>query len=183
MVYILLADGFEEIEALAVADILRRAEIPVKLIGVNNSDYVTGSHNISVKADCPINEADTNFDLVVLPGGSPGYKNLEKSTAVKEMVDYAAENGKYIAAICAAPSIIGKWGYLKGKKACCYPSYENDLVGSSVCFDDVVCDGQFITSRGAGTAHKFAFKIVEILKDEKLSKKIEKSMIYINERV
>lgn len=176
-VYILLENGFEEIEALAVTDILRRAEIPTELVSAKNSEYVTGAHNIVVKTDICIKDV-SDFDMLILPGGYPGYENLENNKFVESLVKTAADNNKYIAAICAAPSILGKWGYLKGKKSCCYPSFEEYLEESDVNFDKVTHDGNFITSRGAGTAHNFAFKIVEVLKNKEIAGKIAKSMIY-----
>lgn len=178
MVYILLANGFEEIEALAVADILRRAEIETKLVSVNEEMAVCGAHNIKVSADITIDEINDNYDMVVLPGGYPGYENLKSSAKVKNTVMNAFENNRYIAAICASPSVIGEWGILNGKKAVCYPSFEDKLIGANVLYDDVACDGKVITSRGAGTAHTFAFKIVEILKDRETADKIKASMIY-----
>ena len=111
MVCILLEEGFEEIEALAVADILRRAEINTNLVSAKNTDYVNGAHSITVKADIKLDEI-TDYDMIVLPGGYPGYENLENNTGVKALVADAHKNGKYIAAICAAPSVLGKWGYL-----------------------------------------------------------------------
>ncbi len=178
MVYILLAEGFEEIEALATADILRRAEIDVFLVSAYNTEYVKGAHNICVKADIMLKDIDESFEMLILPGGAPGYINLENNYFVKETVLKAYDDGKYIAAICAAPSVLGKWGVLKGRKAACYPSFELYLDGAEVVFDDVVHDGNIITSRGAGTAHKFAFKLTEILKDVSVSEKIRESMIY-----
>ena len=177
MVYILLEEGFEEIEALAVADILRRAEICVQLVSAKNTDFVTGSHSITVKADVKISDI-AEFDMIVLPGGYPGYENLENNSDVKKLLEKAEKADKYIAAICAAPSVLGKWGYLNNKTACCYPSFENMLEGSKVTFDRVAHDGKLVTSRGAGTAHDFALKIVEVLKDAETAKKIEDAMLY-----
>lgn len=178
MVYILLSEGFEEIEALAVADILRRAEIETCLVSVSGDDFVEGAHGIAVKADISIKNIDEEYDMIVLPGGAPGYVNLEKSDDVKKAVENAYNKNKYIAAICASPSILGKWGLLKGRKTTCFPSFEEYLYGAEVVFDNVVCDEKIITSRGAGTAHDFAFKIVEILKDKSLAENLRKSMIY-----
>lgn len=178
MVYILLADGFEEIEALAVADILRRASVDAQLVSVSGKDTVCGAHNITVGADVAISDVKSDFDMVILPGGYPGYVNLQKSAEVKKIVEFAVENSKYVAAICAAPSVLGGWGVLKNKKAVCYPSFEDKLTGAKVGYDDVACDGNIITSRGAGTAHKFAFKIVELLKDAETADKIKSAMIY-----
>ena len=178
MVYILLADGFEEIEALAVADILRRASVDVQLVSVSGNKAVCGAHNISVNTDIAVSDVKADFDMVILPGGYPGYVNLQNSVAVKNIVELALKNEKYIAAICAAPSILGAWGILKGKKAVCYPSFEEKLIDAQVGYDDVACDGRIITSRGAGTAHKFAFKLLELLKDKNCADEIAKAMIY-----
>lgn len=176
-ILILLEEGFEEIEALTVVDILRRAELPTKMVSATNSEYVTGAHNITVKTDSKLN-AVSEYDMVILPGGYPGYENLEKNDAVRKLLNDAINSKKYVAAICGAPTVLGKLGYLKGKKACCYPSMENMLIDAEVSFDKVVHDGTIITSRGAGTAHDFAFKIVEILKDKSTADKLRKSMVY-----
>jgi len=176
-ILILLEDGFEEIEALAVVDILRRAELPVKLVSAKNTDYVTGAHSVIVKSDMKINEI-SDFEMVILPGGFPGYANLEQNAQVKALVESAFENNKYVAAICGAPTVLGKWGYLNGKSACCYPSLENNLIGANVSYEKVVCDGNIITSRGAGTAHDFAFKIVEIFKGKEIAEKLRTGMVY-----
>jgi len=176
-VCIILENGFEEIEALAVADILRRADIGCFLVSATNSDYVTGAHSITVEADKKIGEIN-DYDMVVLPGGYPGYENLEKNESVKKLITDAFKNDKYIAAICAAPSILGKWGILNGRKACCFPSFEHFLDSSTVTFDKVTHDDKIITSRGAGTAHNFAFKLVEILKNKETADKLEKIMLY-----
>ncbi len=178
MVYVLLAEGFEEIEALAVVDILRRARIKTELVSVDNKEYVKGAHNITVKSDVFLRSINDDYDLLFLPGGYPGYENLSKNDAVKFLLTRANNENKMIAAICAAPSILGKMGMLKRKSACCFPSFENDLNGAQVLFDDVVCDDNIITSRGAGTAHKLAFKLVEILKNKEEADNLEKTMVY-----
>lgn len=178
MVYVFLANGFEEIEALATADILRRAEIPVTTVGVG-SKTVTGSHQISVVADLTDAEFvyDGGVEMVVLPGGMPGTLELEKSVCVNSAVDRADSEGKYIAAICAAPSILGHKGLLRGKKACCYPGFEDQLIQATVVNDRVVHDGNIITSRGAGTVYEFAAKLVELLRDKETAEKVLASMI------
>jgi len=114
-----------------------------------------------------------------LPGGYPGYVNLENNNEVISAIKNANKNCKIIAAICAAPSILGKLGLLSGKTACCFPSFEKELIGANVVFDDVSIDGNIITSRGAGTSHKLAFKLVEILKDSNTAKELESSMLYV----
>ena len=164
MVVVFLAPGFEEIEALATVDVLRRANIDTLTVGVGGCT-VTGAHGITVTADMA--EADwhvgTEVQAVVLPGGMPGTLNLEASPVVREAVTAAACEGVLLCAICAAPSILGKWSLLNGRHATCYPGFEEYLVGASVQDAAVVQDGPFITSRGAGAALDFGFAIVEYL--------------------
>lgn len=177
MIYVLLADGFEDIEALEPVDILRRAEIDVKTVGVTGKT-VTSSHGITVYADIEIGEIDTgSMDMLVLPGG-PGYSNLESSEAVQELITYATENDIYIAAICASPSIIGKRGLLSGKKYTCFPGYEKYVSGGIYSAEKAVLDGKFLTGKGAGAASDFGFKMVEIFKGKELSEKLKNQMQY-----
>ena len=178
MVYTILANGFEEIEALAVVDILRRAQITVETYSLNDTLSVIGAHDIEVVADKLIKDIDMNFDVIFLPGGYPGYVNLENEPKIPEMLKKANELNKTIAAICAAPSILGKIHLLEGKTACCFPSFEDKLLGANVSYDDVCVSDNIITSRGAGTAHKLAFKLVEIIKDKKTADELRKNMIY-----
>lgn len=177
MIYALLADGFEEIEALAVVDILRRADIDIELVSVNSSKAVTGAHNIIVMADKTIDEIN-EYDMIFLPGGYPGYVNLENSAEVINILAECNNSKRIIAAICAAPSILGKQGMLNNKSACCFPGFENELKGAEVSFDDVVVCENIITSRGAGTAHKLGFKIVELLKGKDVADNLASTMIY-----
>lgn len=181
MIYTLLANGFEEIEALAVVDILRRAQITVKTVSVSDSLTVTGAHDIKILADETLDNADMDFDLLFLPGGYPGYVNLENEPKVIDILNKACKENKIVAAICAAPSILGKAGLLHGKTACCFPSFEDSLKGAKVSFEDVCVSGNIITSRGAGTAHKLAFKLVEILKGKETADTLRDAMIYDNE--
>lgn len=178
MVYILIAEGFEEIEALAVADILRRANIKTILVSVDNKSRVTGAHGISIETDVNISDISDDYKVLFLPGGYPGYENLEKNEKVKELIIDAYNNKKIIAAICAAPSILGHLNLLDGRDACCFPSFEKELIGANVSFDDVVCSDNIITSRGAGTAHKLGFKLVEILTDAQTAQNLSKTMIF-----
>lgn len=160
MIYVFLANGFEEVEAIATIDMLRRAELEVCIVGVGG-DVITGSHNITVGCDLSENlvEPDENLEAVVLPGGMPGTLNLEKSAVVQRFIDYANENNKIIAAICAAPSILGHKGLLNGKKATCFPGFEQELHGAVVLTDSVVRDGNIITGKGAGVAVDFGLEI------------------------
>lgn len=168
MVYLFLADGFEECEALAPLDILRRAGIEVKTVGVTG-EYVTGSHGICVKSDIGTDDVVLNSDLqaVILPGGMPGTLNLEKNGTVQKTIDFANNNGKLICAICAAPQILGHKNLLSGKKATCFPGFEKELYEAEYIKSAVVKDGNIITSIGAGAAFKFGFEILSCLKDRK----------------
>lgn len=177
MIYTLLANGFEEVEALTVVDILRRAEIDVQTVSIYNSKTVTGGHGIAVTADITLSEMKEG-DMVFLPGGMPGVTNLEADKNVIQVLKDYEKNGKYIAAICAAPSILGHLGILKGKKAACYPGFEKDLIGAEVVFDKVVRDRKVLTSRGAGTAAELAFSIVSLLKSKELANTLRSGMIY-----
>ena len=163
MVYIFLADGFEETEALVPIDILRRAGIEAQIVGVTGK-AVAGSHGIKVECDIEIKDASTHgLDAVILPGGMPGTTNLDKNGDVHHFIDYATEQDLVIAAICAAPSILGKKGLLRGKNAVCFPGFEDALEGASVVSEKAVRDGNIITACGAGAAFEFGFLILNAL--------------------
>lgn len=177
MIYVLLAEGFEDIEALGPIDILRRAEIEVKTVGVAGKT-VTSSHGITVIADIEIGEVDaSSMNMLVLPGG-PGHTNLESSQDAQALITYAAENDIYIAAICASPSIIGKRGLLSGKKYTCFPGFEKYVSGGIYSAEKAVLDGKFLTGKGAGAASDFGFKMVEIFKGKELAEKLKNQMQY-----
>lgn len=176
MVYVFLADGFEIIEALAPVDMLRRAKIDVKTVGVS-SEIVTSSCGVGVKCDMTIDEFDFyDVEAVVLPGGMPGTLNLENSSAVQKVIDNANNTNAFICAICAAPSILGHKGLLSGKKAVCFPGFENSLEGRELCHEYVVTDGKFITAKGAGVCIDFGLEIVKQLRNEELANEIRKSI-------
>ena len=176
MIYVFLADGFEEIEAIAPTDILRRAELSVKTVGVTGKN-VTGSHGITVTADMEIKDITTeDMDLVVLPGGMPGTLNLEKNPIVKACVEYCFRNNKYIGAICAAPSILGHMGILEGKNAVCFPGFEGELNCGALAETSVCVDGKIITAKGAGVSVEFGLKLAEIMKDSKTANKLFAAM-------
>ena len=164
MVYLFLAEGFEEIEALTPVDILRRADITVQTVGVSGKQ-VKGSHGIVVEADIVLSEVQLNDDVqaVILPGGMPGTIHLQNSEAVKEAVTFAKENGKFYAAICAAPSVLGQMGYLAGKEAICFPGFEDKLEGATLSEKPVCRDGNCITAKGMGVATEFALALVSAL--------------------
>ncbi len=177
MIYMFLAEGFEEIEAIAPLDILRRAELDIATVGIGRK-VVTGSHGIPVTADVMDAEImpDENCEGIILPGGMPGTLNLEKSKTVDKFLDYAVQNNLIIGAICAAPSILGHKGILNGKKAVCYDGFETQLFGAEIG-DTAVCrDGNIITAIGAGAALEFGFALTEAFGSESMAKKIKDSM-------
>lgn len=179
MVYVLLADGFEEVEAITPIDILRRAGVEVTTVSIKDKT-VTGAHNIPVTADVLVSELNgvTDMEVLMLPGGA-GHELLDASNEAHALINYAHENGKYIAAICAAPSIIGKKMLLSGKKATCFPGFEKYLYGADITGGQVEADGQFITAKGAGAAAEFGFKLCEILKGKETADKLKAVMQYL----
>ena len=178
-VFIFLAEGFEEVEALAVADVLIRAGSDVKLISISDNLLVKGAHCIEVKAKYLLeNIVNEEFDLLFLPGGMPGTRNLGDSEKLKELIIKADKEGKLISAICAAPSVLGKLGLLKNRKATCYPGFEKDLIGAELLSEKVVKDGHIITSRGMGTAIDLGLKLTEIMYDKKTANEIAESIEY-----
>ena len=168
MVYLFLANGFEEIEALAPLDLLRRAGVEVTTVGIGG-DRIQGSHGITVEADIPEGLfTDANPDMIILPGGMPGTKHLDASRTVDAALRSAANTGAYIAAICAAPMVLGKRGYLKGKAAVCFPGFEEYLEGAILQPKSVkvVTDGKIITAVGMGAAVEFGLSLVRVLKGD-----------------
>ena len=163
MVYALLAEGFEESELVVPVDLLMRGGAQVKLVGVN-SKMVVGTHGITLTADCLLQDLNTeDMELLFLPGGQPGVDNLWKSDAVRDLVSQTAEKGIPIAAICAAPMILGRLGLLNGKQAVCFPGCEGDLQGAEVLTVKAVCDGNFITGKAAGAVFEFAAEMLKKL--------------------
>lgn len=176
MVYLLLTDGFEEIEALTPVDVLRRCGAELLTASVSGKQ-VRGAHGITVETDITIDEIDKNaMEMLILPGG-PGHTGL-KTEKVHSLIRYGAENDIYIAAICAAPSVIGELGLLKNRKATCFPGYEAALTGAVISQDKVVCDGIYITAKGAGAASEFAFTLAKLLCGEKKADEIKNAMQY-----
>lgn len=163
-VLVLLANGFEEVEAVTQVDFLRRAGVTVVTAAIGNDLMVTGNFKIPVKADALLAEVNSDdFDMVVLPGGVIGMENLKASKEVKELLIEYNNKEKWLAAICASPKVLGAAGLLENKKAVCYPGHENGLIGAEIAQEDVVIDGKIITSRGPGTSAKFALKLIEVL--------------------
>jgi protein deglycase len=175
--YIFLADGFEEVEAITPIDLLRRAEIEVISTSISNSKTVVGAHKISMQADALF--SDINFedaDLLILPGGMPGTKHLDAHAGLKELIKKHVNEGKLMAAICAAPSILGKMNLLEGKVAVCYPGFEGQLQGASISESKVVQSGKIITAKGAGVAIQFSLQIIESIKGKAVADQIAKSI-------
>ena len=176
---VLLADGFEEIEALTAVDLLRRARIYVDTISISDDYMVAGSHGINVQTEDLFDEVEfAEFDMLVLPGGMPGTLNLgADETVVKTIKRFAAE-GKLVAAICAAPSVLGENHILEGKKATCHPGFEEKLLGAQWLEQPVVVDGNVITSRGMGTAIAFALELVRYFTDDATVEHIRQGLVY-----
>ena len=168
MVYLFLANGFETIEALAVVDMLRRAKIDNETVGVTGKT-VKSSHNIEVVADITIDELNiSNADAIVLPGGMPGTLNLEANSVVQSSIDYCVENKKYVCAICAAPSILGHKGLLKGRNAICFPGFEEDLCGAIISEKYVVSDGTTILGADDKAGIAQILEVEAVLRENKL---------------
>lgn len=177
MVYLFLADGFEEIEALTPVDMLKRAGIDVLTVSINNDKTVTGAHNIKVIADKTTDQVcPCDLDMVILPGGLPGADNLRANKTVQAFVDYASQNNKFLCAICAAPRILGEKGLLNGKKAVCFPGFEQYLKGAIIQDCGCVRDGKIITAKSMGKAVEFSTEIIAALKDEQTAQKIKDSI-------
>lgn len=162
-VVVLLADGFEEVEAVTSIDLLRRAGCDVTVAGVTG-ERVTGAHDMVVAADLPLSSCTGRFDAVLVPGGMPGASNIARSKDAVTLIRMIAESGGVVAAICAAPAVVlAPNGLLDGKEATCYPGYEKEFGNVRFSEDRVVVDGNTITSRGPGTAAEFAIKLIEVL--------------------
>ena len=177
MIYILLADGFEEMEALVPCDILRRADLDVLLVSIGSRKEVTGAHNIKVLADILISDANfEGMEMIILPGGARGTENLQNSRDVQRLIDFCVLSDTYIAAICAAPSILGRRGLLNGKKAVCFPDFQGELTGAALSDKNVCIDGKIVTAKSAGFSDEFAFAIVRLIAGDEAEKKIRAVM-------
>lgn len=177
MIYLFLANGFEEIEALCPLDLLRRAGLEVTTVGIGG-ETVCGSHGITVAADIPDTLFhDSNPDMLILPGGMPGAKNLDESRVVDAALRVAARKGAYLAAICAAPMVLGKRNLLEGKRATCFPGFENELLGATLAEERVVRDGNIITAKGMGVALEFGLALVAALKGEEAAAALRRAVI------
>ena len=178
MIYMFLANGFEEVEALCPLDLLRRAGLSVTTVGVGGADTVIGAHGIAVGADIPDTlYRDASPDMIILPGGMPGTRNLDASRTVESALRASRAKDAYIAAICAAPMILGKRGYLEGKRATCFPGFEEYLTGAILADTRVVRDGRIITAAGMGVALEFGLALVAALKGEETARELRSAVL------
>ena len=176
MVYVLLADGFEEIEALAPVDFLRRANVQVATVSLGSAS-VCGAHSITVTADAILSEVDfSDAEMIVLPGGMPGTSNLDQCPQMTEILASVYDRGGVLAAICAAPMVLGKRGYLDGKEAVCYDGFENFLYGATLSEQGVVVDGRIITAKSAGFAWEFGYRLAEVFVGKDRCEMIRKNL-------
>ncbi len=173
-----LAEGFEEIEAISIIDVLRRAGFDVEVVSMNKTMEVNGAHDITVKTDVVFEKVDYDIiDMIVLPGGMPGSRNLQAHEGLQQQILNFHETDKPLGAICAAPLVFGNLGLLEGKVATCYPGFESELKGASVSGNSVEQSGTIVTGKGAGVAINFALKIVEMFKGKEVADDLAKKMI------
>lgn len=177
-VYVFLAEGFEEIEAITIIDVIRRADIPVTTVSITGKNEVNGAHNIPLVTDKLFNEVDfTDSEMLILPGGMPGSNNLQAYKPLADLLREKNAANQRIGAICAAPKVLGANGLLNGKQAVCYPGFETELKGSDVQYSKFITSHNITTSRGPGTAFDFALEVVRLLKGEELSKTLKDAML------
>ncbi len=178
-VFIFFADGLEEIEGLTVVDMLRRVGIDISIVSINGTLTVTGSHKIQIGADMLLSDVNVaDGCMFILPGGLPGTTYLGENDTVCRILKEANAAGKYVGAICAAPSVLGHLGLLNGKKATSYPSFLTPEMGADEQTSSVIVDGNIITSRGMGTAIEFAAELIALLKDRETAEELKASIMY-----
>lgn len=179
MIYIFLADGFEEVEALTPVDLMRRAGLDVCMVSMEGERTVRGAHGITVVADTLFQNTDYgDASMLILPGGMPGTTHLRAHSGLCELLTKSATHGVMLAAICAAPSVLGELGLLRGKKATCYPGCEDKLEGATLVKEKVVCDGNIVTAVGMGAAFDFATTIVGMHLGRGIAARIAASVLY-----
>ncbi len=181
MIYVHLADGFEEIEAMTIVDLLRRAELETQTVSMNGKKQVLGTHGVPIEADILFEETDyERCEMMVLPGGMPGAANLGDHEGLTKHIRCFAKNDKYIAAICAAPMVFAAQGVLEGKRAVIYPGMEDHLTKAKALpqADSVVVDGKIVTSKGPATAMPFALKLVELLKGAAAAEELAADLLW-----
>lgn len=181
MVTVFLAEGFEEIEAITPIDVLRRAGVELRICSITDSLTVRGAHGMSFVCDTTLSRLEGAEAVILLPGGMPGTLHLKQCSRLRFRLLEHAKNGGFLAAICAAPTVLGDLGLLKNRRATCYPGMESFLSAGEFCRDAVVVDGPVITSRGAGTAFDFALALVTLLKGQELADSLARAMCYRGE--
>jgi DJ-1 family protein len=178
-IYVFLAEGFEETEAIGTIDLLRRAGLPTHIVTIEDVPHVTGAHGIAVQADLSIREVySADVRALVLPGGLPGVTNLDSCPRLHELIHDAVSDGKLLAAICAAPSIYGRLGLLQGKEATAYPGFEAQLQGAKPTASPVVRSGNFITAKSAAYTFDFTLAIIEALEGKAKADEVASAIIY-----
>ncbi|MCR4833371.1 MAG: DJ-1/PfpI family protein [Butyrivibrio sp.] len=176
---IFFANGFEEIEALTVVDLLRRTGIEINMVSVTGEKTVTGSHNITISTESLIEDIDfDDLDMIILPGGMPGTINLESCGRLQDAIADFDKKGKLLSAICAAPGVFGRKGILNGRKASIFPGLEAELKGAEVSYDEVTVDGHFTTSRGMGTAIPFGLAIIARFQGKEAADAMADKIVY-----
>jgi DJ-1 family protein len=177
-VFVFLAEGFEEIEAITIIDVLRRGDVKVTTVSVTKNNVVTGVHGVPVTADVLFEDVDfSNGEMLILPGGGPGSQHLNEHAALKQLIADYYEAGRKVAAICAAPIVFGGLGILNGKKATCYPGCEAQLTGAVITGEPVVKDGNVITGKGPGLAAAFSLEVLAELKGASAADQIAKDLL------
>lgn len=174
---IFIAEGFEETEAVVPYDILLRGGVDVKFVSISGATFVAGAHGLRIEAQELLTAEASEADLLMLPGGMPGTLNLGASEALKEVLSKASESGKVVAAICAAPSVIGRMGLLRGRRATCYPGFESELAGAECTSESVVRDGKFITGVGPGASYEFGLALLAELMGTEVASEVKSQMI------
>lgn len=179
-VYVFFANGFEDIEALAPVDILRRGGVEVVTVSINDTNKVESAHGVTILTDVTFEEIGSfaDADLLVLPGGMPGAKNLNEHEGVRDALQKQYDGGKRIAAICAAPLVFGGMGLLKGKKATCYPGFESTLIGAEYTAEPVTVDGNITTGKGPGAAMAFGYQLLSYFTDMQTVESLKQGMMY-----
>lgn len=178
-VYEFLADGFEEIEALGPVDVLRRGGVEVKTVSIGSSLMVASAHGVEVKADMLFGDADLgDADMLLIPGGMPGAKNIDEHEGVRKALLAQAAAGKLVGAICAGPMVLGHLGILQGKRATCYPGFEQELHGAHYTAEPFTVDGNIVTGKGPGATLPYAYKILELFKGERVVSELKQGMMY-----
>ena len=180
-VYMFLADGSEEIESLIPVDVFRRGGVDVKTVSINGSEYVTASHGVTIKADLKFEDADlSDADLLMLPGGLPGATNLNAHEGVRQALLRQYEGGKLVAAICAAPMVLGSLGIVNGKRATCYPGFEKYLDGAEYTRELCTVDGNVVTGEGPAATLPYAYTLLAMLTSEQTAQSVAEGMMYLH---